>query len=69
MRDWTTSLLAIGPGSQNTNGEKAAFYVFQAVPEVLTSGAIILFNVRDLFNTGLRGDSFSDPKPEDTFSV
>ena len=53
-------------GSQNTSGEKAAFYVFQAVPEVLTAGALCLFNVRDLFGTGLRGDRVSDPKSEDT---
>lgn len=65
MRSWTTSLTATGPGSQNTSSEKAAFYIFQAAPEVLAGGMLVVANVRDLFSTGFWGDRSSDPASED----
>lgn len=65
MHHWTNSLVATVPGSQNTNGDKAAFYIFQAAPEVFTSGALLAINIKDMFNTGFWGDRSSDPKPED----
>ena len=65
MRNWTTLLTSTGSGSQNTSGEKTAFYIFQAAPEVLTGSLLVLFNVKDLFNTGFWGDRSSDPAPED----
>lgn len=57
--------MATGPGSQNTNGEKAAFYIFQAALEVLTSGVLLTIDIKNLFSTGFWGDRSSDPKPED----
>lgn len=65
MHNWTNSLVATIPGSQNTNGEKAAFCIFQAAPEVSTSGVILAINIKDLFSTGFWGDRSLDPKPED----
>ncbi|GJE90504.1 hypothetical protein PsYK624_066430 [Phanerochaete sordida] len=45
----TTSLVSTAPGSDNTRAEKAAFYVFQAVPELLTSGTLMAINAKEVF--------------------
>ena len=45
----TTSLISMAPGSGNTHAEKAAFYIFQAVPEVVTSGTLLAINAKEVF--------------------
>lgn len=63
MRNWTTSIVSTTPGSQNTNGEKAAFYLFQAAPEIITGGMLLVADVKSLFNAGVWGDRSTDPTP------
>ncbi|TFK78437.1 hypothetical protein K466DRAFT_606985, partial [Polyporus arcularius HHB13444] len=64
MRFSTTSLLAEGPGSLNSPGSKAAFYVFHSAPEYLAVAILICLNVRRVFSTGLWGDRrVRDPEP------
>ena len=50
MRNYTTSLISTAPGSGNTPAEKAAFYVFQVVPELITSGTLLAINAREVFH-------------------
>jgi hypothetical protein len=57
MRNTTTSLASVVPGSQNTRGEKAAFYIFHMVPEWISVLLLLLCNVRDMFGTGMFGDN------------
>ncbi|GJE94931.1 hypothetical protein PsYK624_111070 [Phanerochaete sordida] len=45
----TTTLISTAPGSGNTPAEKAAFYAFQAVPELLTSGTLMAINAKEVF--------------------
>ncbi|TFK82054.1 hypothetical protein K466DRAFT_501015, partial [Polyporus arcularius HHB13444] len=64
MRFSTTSLLAEGPGSLNSPGSKATFYVFHSAPEYLAVAILICLNVRRVFATGLWGDRrVRDPEP------
>jgi hypothetical protein len=49
MGNHTTSLISMAPGSDNTPAEKAAFYVFQVVPEVITSGVLLGINAKEFF--------------------
>lgn len=46
----------MGPRSQNGPGAKAAFYLFHAMPEWLTSVVLVVLNVRKIFGTGFWGD-------------
>jgi len=48
----TTSLTSTERGSQNTTGEKVAFYVLQAAPEFLASAVLLLTNVKTMFGAG-----------------
>lgn len=59
---WTTSLTSTAPGSQNTSGEKLAFYICQATPEVICGGIVFMINARGMFGTGLWGDKSHDSK-------
>jgi len=52
----TTSLTSLEPGSLNSPGAKAAFYVFHIVPELLTTVLLIVVNVRQTMGTGPFGD-------------
>jgi hypothetical protein len=66
MRTSTTSLISTAPGSQNTPGEKAAFYIFHILPEWVSVLLLLLCNVRDIFGTGMFGDhSFRDETERD----
>lgn len=58
----TTSLTSTAPGSQNTHGEKTAFYVLRAAPGALICAIIMSLDVRNMFGTGIKGDSFRDAK-------
>ena len=49
MGNRTTSLISTVSRSNNTPGEKAAFYVFQAVPEVVTSSVLLVINAKEVF--------------------
>ncbi|EKM54321.1 uncharacterized protein PHACADRAFT_210131 [Phanerochaete carnosa HHB-10118-sp] len=64
--DWTTSLISTASGSQNTSGEKAAFYVFQALPELAPCVALLIVNMKTTFETGNFGDGIRDPKKKPT---
>lgn len=65
MHDVTRSLISMSPGSQNSLEEKAIFYLFQVVPELLAAGILLSINIRVTFDTGMWGDRFSDPKASD----
>ncbi|PCH41219.1 hypothetical protein WOLCODRAFT_162904 [Wolfiporia cocos MD-104 SS10] len=56
MRFKTIAFQSTAPGSLNSQGSKATFYVFHILPELV--GAVCLFslNVRTLFETGAWGD-------------
>ncbi|OSC96508.1 hypothetical protein PYCCODRAFT_1472566 [Trametes coccinea BRFM310] len=60
MRNWTTSLLSTAPGSQNTAGAKAAWWVFHATPELIASALLLSVNLRQWFKTGPFGDLTSE---------
>lgn len=61
----TTSLSSTGPGTQNTPGAKATFYVFHVAPEFLSAAALMSLNVRRVFGTRPWGDGlWKDPKPK-----
>ena len=64
MRDVTTSVSSTAPGSQNTPGEKALFYVLQVVPEFACVGALLCVNMKRMYGTGTWGDRLKDPKPK-----
>lgn len=61
-RDWTTSLTSTAPGSQNTPGEKTAFYILRAAPEALVCAIIMSLDVRNMFGTGIKGDDPMDAR-------
>lgn len=56
MYNTTTSLDSTSPGSLNTSGEKAAFYIFHLLPEWLVAAVLLGCNVRERFGTRLWGD-------------
>lgn len=60
MSHTTTSLASMAPGSQNTPGAKAAFYIFHMAPEWISVLVLLLFNVRDIFGTGVFGSRARD---------
>ncbi|KAI0669622.1 hypothetical protein C8Q78DRAFT_1080325 [Trametes maxima] len=65
MHHSTTSLLSMVPGSQNTSGEKAVFYILHAAPEWLAVALLLSVDARSKFKTGLLGDrNSSKPMPE-----
>ncbi|EKM54323.1 uncharacterized protein PHACADRAFT_258105 [Phanerochaete carnosa HHB-10118-sp] len=62
MANSTTSLTSTASGSQNTPGEKAAFYVFQALAEFAPCVVLLTINMKTMFGTGYFGDRLMDPK-------
>ncbi|GJE94920.1 hypothetical protein PsYK624_110960 [Phanerochaete sordida] len=62
--NWTTSLTSTAVGSMNTGGEKAAFYVLQALPELVANSVLLIVNSKSMFHTGNWGDRSKDPKPK-----
>lgn len=64
MYHTTTSWTSTGPGTLNSSGAKAAFYIFHVLPEWLASVALFSTSVRKAFGTGLAGDwRFRDETP------
>ena len=65
LRFTTTALDSMAPGSLNSNGSKAVFYVLNAAPEFLATAVLVSLNVRHDFGAGSFGDiKESDPKIE-----
>ncbi|TCD60128.1 hypothetical protein EIP91_010690 [Steccherinum ochraceum] len=58
MRLQTDSLTSMAPGSLNSAGSKAAFYVLHIVSEWLAAATLLSINIREWFETGLWGDQF-----------
>lgn len=58
----TSALLSTAPESLNSPRDKALFYVFQAVPELLAAAVLLCVDVRRMFGTGPWGDRLWDPK-------
>ncbi|EKM54303.1 uncharacterized protein PHACADRAFT_258079 [Phanerochaete carnosa HHB-10118-sp] len=50
MGNKTTSLISTAPGSDNTPAEKTAFYLFQVVPELITSATLLGINAKEVFS-------------------
>ena len=65
LHNTTTDLVSTAPGSQNTGGEKAAFYILQALPELVINAALVAINVRVMYNTGPWGDKNKDEPSTD----
>lgn len=64
MYHTTTSWTSTGPGTLNSSGAKAAFYIFHVLPEWLASVALFSTSIRKAFGTGLVGDyRFKDETP------
>ena len=64
MYHTTTSWTSTGPGTLNSSGAKAAFYIFHVFPEWLASVVLFSTSVRKAFGTGLVGDyRFRDETP------
>ena len=64
VKNRTDSLTSTAPGSQNTHGEKIAFYALRDLPEVIVAGLLLSLDLRNIFGTGMTGDKFSNPKPK-----
>ena len=63
MHNKTTILTSTASGSQNTPGEKDAFYGLQVVPELIVSAVLLGLNNRSVFVAGPWGDRLRDHKP------
>lgn len=63
---WTSALTSTAPGSQNTPGEKTAFYAIQALAEFAAAALLLGVNIRAMFGTGPWGDPFWEPQPRRT---
>ncbi|KAI0326337.1 hypothetical protein GY45DRAFT_1259180 [Cubamyces sp. BRFM 1775] len=61
----TTSLLSTAPGSQNSTGEKVAFWILHAAPEWISATMLVAINCRRTYKTGFWGDRNSDKPPVD----
>lgn len=64
MRNRTTSITSMAPGSLNSPGSKAAFYVFHAAPDFLAAAIMLTINVRERFSTGMFGDKLKNKKEQ-----
>jgi hypothetical protein len=62
MNNTTTSLASTAPGSLNTPGAKAAFYIFHIAPEWISVLLLLLFNLRDIFGIGVFGSRARDQR-------
>ena len=66
MHFYTDSLTSTAPGSLNSSGSKASFFVLHVAPEYVAATILMSLNVRRIFNTGLWGDRrMTDPKPKE----
>ena len=61
------SLQSMGPGSLNSSGDKALFYIFHILPEWLGVALLFISNTRQMFDTGLMGDwRYHDETPQES---
>jgi hypothetical protein len=66
MGNTTDSLQSTAPGSLNSHGDKAGFYIFHVLLEWLSIVLLFAFNSRQEFNTGLIGDwRYRDETPKE----
>lgn len=62
----TATLSSIAPGSLNSPGSKAAFYVFQVLPEWLATASQLVVNIRRMCGSGPFGDwRYRDETPKE----
>lgn len=52
----TVSLSSTAPGSLNSSGAKASFYILHVLPEWLSNAILFTFNIRQMLGTGIFGD-------------
>jgi hypothetical protein len=57
MRHTTPDVHALGHQALNTGADKAAFYIVHMVPEWAVLLLMSVVNVRDICQTGLKGDT------------
>ncbi|PCH41977.1 hypothetical protein WOLCODRAFT_152037 [Wolfiporia cocos MD-104 SS10] len=55
MRFQTDSIVSTAPGSLNSPGSKATFYIFHIVPELVVTAHLFSVDVRELFQVGPLG--------------
>ena len=56
MRHTMPGIHFTGPGAESSTADKALFYVFHGVPEVVFSAILVVPNTRKAFRTGIWGD-------------
>jgi hypothetical protein len=62
----TPSLDSTEPGTLNSPGAKASFYILHVLPEWIASAVLLGFNTRKIFATGAFGDWRGvDDRPKD----
>jgi hypothetical protein len=62
----TTSFTSRAPGSLNSRGAKAGFYILHVLPEWLAIVTIFTFNIRQIFGTGFWGEyRYRDDTPKE----
>ncbi|KAF9462286.1 hypothetical protein BDZ94DRAFT_1166123 [Collybia nuda] len=62
----TTELGSTAPGSLNSPGAKASFYILHVLPEWLATATLFTFNIRRMYGTGLFGDwRYRDETPKE----
>lgn len=57
----TASLTSTSTDSLNTTGDKAAFYVFHAAPELISAGTLMFIDVKKMFGLSLWGVGSTKP--------
>ena len=50
------SLDSTAPGTLNSPGAKASFYILHILPEWIAAATLLAFNTRKIFGTGVLGD-------------
>lgn len=56
MFNTSNSLLSMAPGTLNSPGAKACFYIFHVLPEWMSILILMSVNVRKTLGTGMSGD-------------
>lgn len=62
----TTALSSTAPGTLNSPGAKASFYILHVLPEWLATAILFTFNIKRLYGTGPFGDwRYHDETPKE----
>lgn len=69
MKNETTAIDSLAPGSLNETSAKIAFYIFHVAPEWITSAILLGINVRNRFGTGFRGEQCKSKDKSDSTSA